>query len=104
MSIGAIVGTAAAVVAVWTALDPWPVIGWETPNQHNADYGTTGEELKNFRDEWKCDEYDEELLEMREKLIRAQATGTDTAELEHMIDKIKEKMEKLDCSRFEDFG
>ena len=99
--IGIAAGAATIVVAMFTL---WGSIGWTTPNQHNADFLTAVGDVKDFRDEWKCDEYDEELLDARERLIRAEANGEDTVEIEHLIEKIKEKMEKLDCSRFEDFG
>ncbi len=97
------VTTLAAIVGMWVAVDPWPVVGWTTPNQHDADYKVTSEQLQDFRDEWKCDEYDEELLELRMKLSEAQ-TQAEADELTHEIEKLKAKMAKLDCSKFEDFG
>ena len=93
----------AAVIGIGSQLGGWQTIGWQTPAQHDADFVVAVEELKEFRDEWKCDEYDEELLELREKLSVAQ-TEAEKIELQHQIEKLKTKMEKLDCSRFEDFG
>ncbi len=97
------VTTLAAIVGMWVAVDPWPVVGWTTPNQHDADYKVTSEQLQDFRDEWKCDEYDEELLELRMKLSEARGQA-EADELTHEIEKLKAKMAKLDCSKFEDFG
>lgn len=95
---------AATIVAMWATLDPWPRIGWVTPNQHDADFVVAVEELKEFRDEWKCDEYDETLLELREELRRLEGEGEDTTEIEHTIQKIERAMEERNCSRFDDFG
>lgn len=94
------VGGSLAVLAAVFSL--WPVVGWTTPNQHDNDFVVAIEELKEFRDEWKCDEYDEELLEMQQKL--ATASEAEKVEIQHIIDKLKAKMEKINCSRFEDFG
>ena len=104
------VTTIAALVGMWVAIDPWPAIGWVTPTQHagdiakvNTQYEQAVGDVKEFRDEWKCDEYDEELLELRKDLDQAR-TNDERAEIEHEIEKLKRKMEKLNCSRFEDFG
>ena len=88
----------------------WSQVGWTTPAKHDADIASIIAErmvseqnvinaIKESRDEWKCDEYDEELLD----LLREQEE-TDTVEIRREIEKIKDKMEKLDCQRFEDFG
>lgn len=119
MSIGAVVGTLAATVAIWTALDPWHVVGWETPDQHKADIaelrneytlaGSASEDILNKiqenRDEWKCDEYSEELSLNRRRLSREDNPNSERAlDLKDLIDKIEKKMEQMDCSRFDDFG
>ena len=52
------------------------------------------------RDEWKCDEYEEELL----ILLQARRDGDDSVETEREIEKIRQSIEKLRCERFEDFG
>ena len=98
-------GVGASVVAILTFFFTfWGAIGWTTPNQHAAAMESALGDVKDFRDEWKCDEYDEELLELREDLVRARAAGEPTTRIEHEIDKIEKKMEALNCSRFEDFG
>lgn len=81
----------------------WPVIGWTTPNQHENDFVVAINEIREFRDEWKCDEYDEELLDLKEKLDIEKSSAMRVA-LRHEIKKIEIKMDKIDCSRFEDFG
>ena len=68
-------------------------------NQHAADFKVTGTQLSEFRDEWKCDEYDEELLDLLKEQVE-----NNSVELRRMIEKIRKKMDKLECSRFEDFG
>lgn len=73
----------------------WDRFGWETPDQHAADMDL----LREFRDEWRCDEMEEALLE----LLEEQHAGDDSVETQHKIDRIRKKMEKIDCSRFEDF-
>lgn len=73
----------------------WPQFGWETPNQHAADMDL----LRDFRDEWRCDEMEEALLE----LLEAEKAGDDSVETAHKIERIRKKMDEIDCSRFEDF-
>jgi len=98
------ISTAAAAVAlIASSIALWPVIGWTTPNRHNNDFVVAINELKEFRDEWKCDEYDEELLDLEHDKALAR-TDAERIEIQHKIDKLKAKMSKLECSRFEDFG
>lgn len=96
-----IVGAALGMLISIFAL--WPKIGWTTPNQHENDFVVAVNEMREFRDEWKCDEYDEELLDLRQELAVA-ASEEEKVRLAHMIAKLVEKMVKIDCSRFEDFG
>lgn len=110
IGISAVVTTIAAIVGVWVTIDPWPAIGWVTPSQHDSDIATVNAQyeqavgdVREFRDEWKCDEYDEELLDLRKDLEQAR-TDDERAEIEHEIEKLRRKMEELKCSRFEDFG
>ena len=97
----ALLGSVLGVLA--TAFVLWPAIGWTTPNQHGNDFVVAVNEMREFRDEWKCDEYDEELLDLEHELVDAE-TDEERTEIQHDIDKLKEKMAKIDCSRFEDFG
>ena len=59
--------------------------------------------LNKNQDEWKCDEYDEELKEKRIELAQAE-TPSARAEIQHDISKIEQAMKDRRCSRFEDFG
>lgn len=82
----------------------WHDWGWITPAMAEAEHIAGAEAIKEFRDEWKCDEYEEELQELKRQLVRAEP-GTDVyADIEHKISRIENKMLKLECSRFEDFG
>jgi hypothetical protein len=91
-----IIGTlAGSVTAVYAA---WPIIGWTTPSQHQSDIDEAVGGIQEFRDEWKCDEYSEELLD----LLKQQRAGDDSVETEERIKRLRDKMKKLDCDRFED--
>lgn len=90
--------TVAAVIGIWYTLDPWPKVGWITPNQHQAAYEVTQEAVKDFRDEWRCDEYEEELLDLR----LAQAAGDTSEETKRKIEILLAKIDKLNCHRFDD--
>lgn len=90
-AVGVLAGSVTGVYAAW------PIVGWTTPNQHQSDMDEATGGIKEFRDEWKCDEYDEEL---RDKL-KQQAAGDDSTDLEEDIRRLREKMQKLECSRFE---
>jgi len=111
ITLGAVMTTAATLLGMWVMLDPWASIGWETPNQHKvsidklvAEYKLTSGEIKNFRDEWKCDEYYEELLDLKRELRAAESNDRDTVEIEHEIELLQDKIQSLKCTRFEDFG
>lgn len=100
---GVIVGSAtgvSAIIALATAAPVfWNDYGWITPAQHEQDLTAAGDDIREFRDEWKCDEYEEELVE----LLKRQQAGDDSVELKRLIERIREKMDDIDCSRFEDF-
>lgn len=103
ISAAAVLSIVATVSGIWST-GAWDKVGWMTPSAHAADYEQTVEQIKDFRDEWKCDEYDEELFELKLLLKELEENGEDTTEVEHMIDKLENKIEKLDCQRFDDFG
>lgn len=109
MQVLAAVATTIAIISGSIAL--WPMLGWETPSAHaadikeiEADHVTANEAVLDAiqlsRDEWKCDEYDEELLALLEK----QDEGDNSVAVRREIEKIRKKMDSLKCSRFEDFG
>lgn len=69
----------------------------------NDGIGTTGEAVDNFRNEWKCDEYREELDELLEKVD----DGTATARDRDRITVLRQKMGPvsdggLNCAQWED--
>lgn len=88
------------------AVEAWPKVGWTTPNTHEADIAALREEtvgeVKAFRDEWKCDEYDEELRILLREQDRLADEGENDPDLDEDIRRLREKMEKLDCGRFDD--
>ena len=95
----AVISAVAVVVSLTVgATTLWPQVGWETPNQHAADYAGIVSDISNFRDEWKCDEYEEELLE----LLKRQATGDTSIETARKVERLKNKIDELNCQRFED--
>ena len=89
---------AASLAVIVGANQAWPLVGWTTPNIHNADIQRATGDVKEFRDEWKCDEWDEELLE----LLKSQATGDTSVETQLKVERLRAKIDKLNCSRFED--
>lgn len=112
IKISAVLGVIATLAAIGTAGNQfWPSIGWTTPATHAADIERITAEaddstkeildaIRESQDEWKCDEYEEELQE----LLEDQANGDDSMETALTIDKIRRAMERRDCSRFDDFG
>ena len=95
----AIISVVAASLAVIVgANQAWPIVGWTTPNQHDADIIAFTGDVKEFRDEWKCDEYEEELIE----LLKLQATGDNSIETRRKVERLREKIDKLNCQRFND--
>ena len=107
MTIGAIVIGAIAVMGYASnALEAWPKVGWTTPETHAADLEALREEavgeVKAFRDEWKCDEWDEELREKLREQDRVADHGDNDPDLDEDIRRLREKMSKLDCSRFDE--
>lgn len=82
----------------------WHDVGWITPAQAEDAHLAAEGAIKDFRDEWKCDEYEEELRALRRQLARATPGTDEYADLAHDIARIENKMSKINCSRFEDFG
>ena len=95
-----LIASGLAIAATWGGA--WDDFGWITPAKYQADYAETMGEIREFRDEWKCDEWDEELLELKRALADPALSDAERVEIEHEVEKLKEKMAKIDCSRFED--
>jgi hypothetical protein len=95
LTISSIVGGIAAVVATWAALDPWPKLGWITPDQHDADIANISTTLQVFRSEWRCDKYGKELDALYAKEI--------TPRVRDQIADQRRKMDDEQCSRFQTY-
>ena len=102
------VGGAIALVAA--AVPLWGEFGWMPRSavaseierieaQAASDAKEILEAINENHTEWKCDELSEELLDA----LTDQATGFDSVELQHKIERIKTKMDDMNCSRFDDF-
>lgn len=87
---GAVAGFLAAAFALW------PELGWVTPNQHRADFDSTLSEITRFRDEWRCDELNEELIDLLEQV----SGGDSSARTEERIRRIRDEIDELDCEQF----
>lgn len=110
-TIGGGVPLVVAFITIWNWVDPWPNYGWETPNAHASDISVMKDEhsenkdgWKNFRDEWKCDEYDEELRELLREQSEIGGPNVNT-DLDEDILRLRVKMgpppSGLNCSRFD---
>ena len=101
------IGTIAVMVGLWTSLDPWPKIGWETPNGHEQDIAMVEakalQEIKNtqtamqiFRDEWQCSQWSKELTMLYDQTN----AGDDSRRLQDQIERQRQKMDERTCERF----
>lgn len=115
---GSALGGVAAIVAIVTSLglNPWDALGWTTPSQHSEDVAVISEDVaalnakieqvqadavggvQEFRDEWKCEELEDELVE----LLKQQRAGDDSVETQREIEKVRARIKKLNCERFDD--
>jgi hypothetical protein len=86
----------------------WRTVGWMTPSGHEESLhehqNTTLSAIQAVsikidvnQAQWLCDENSEELVD----LLEAQSVE-ETAERSVKIESVREKMRKLDCTRFED--
>ena len=96
--------TLAIAVGGFVTSGGWHEFGWMTPSAHADDFKQTEQFIREFRDEWKCDEYDEELFDLKLKRELMEEEGGDTTEIDFQIEKLEKKIDKMDCQRFEDFG
>lgn len=99
------IGIIASLIAIGSSIKGfWNEVGWITPAQSEERHTESEQLIKDFRDEWKCDEYEEELIVLKRRLKRMSSDDDDYVELDHKIERIENKMEDTECSRFEDFG
>lgn len=112
---GAVLAVLAALVTVIsqgeTLARTWPKVAWTSQHGHEADIArledqieqalmATAGEVGDFRDEWKCDEYEEELAVLLDKLDDGSATAQDRERIRRIREIIGE--DGLDCARFEE--
>lgn len=111
LTIGGLAGATTATVAFWNDY------GWVFQKEYRAQHlGVMSTQqtseiydlLKQLKegqdenqDEWKCDELDEEILEIELDLITAE-TDAEKVKLKRDLEKAKERWETLDCQKFED--
>ncbi len=80
----------------------WHKVGWKTPAAHAAEIERVEvaftDVLQEFRDEWRCDEYDEEVKE----LLNAQRAGDDSVETAERLRKLRELQDRRKCSNFDE--
>lgn len=95
MAIGkslALLGGVVSVIAILTA--PWDKIIPTTREKHDHDVETALQSVQEFRDEWKCDEWTEELSDI--------LSITDPTPLDlQRIRVIRAKMDNRGCERFD---
>lgn len=107
------IATALTIIGALIAM--WPMMGWQTPNQHDADvFALEADHAESQEpvlsaiqalsvkidlnaDRWQCDEDTEELIEK----MKEQAVGH-TVEREVEIKKINNRMDEIKCTRFND--
>ena len=111
LTIGAAAGATTATVAFWH--DYGWVFQKEYRLQHlnilttqqTSDIYDLLQDLKigqdDNQDEWKCDELDEEIVEIELAKLSAE-TNAEKVKLSRNLEKAKERWDKLDCQRFED--
>ena len=111
LTIGAAAGATTATVAFWNDY------GWVFKNEyrlHHLNVLTTQQTSEiydllkvlktgqdNNQDEWKCDELDEEIVDIELARLSAE-TNAEKVKLNRNLEKAKERWIKLDCQRFED--
>ena len=104
-SVLALIAIPATVAGAVTA---WNTVGWQTPEAHEHDmeieslarskqYEALVNQQKAFRDEWWCDEEAEYL----DDLLAAQDMGDTSAWIEQEILEQRQKMERVQCDRFD---
>ena len=98
-------GIVAGLIAIGTGGKAfWNDWGWVTPSAAEEAHMVAESAIKDFRDEWKCDEYEEELQERKREINRLEEGTDEWADLMYEIERIERAMDELRCSRFEDFG
>ena len=111
LGIGAAAGATTATVAFWNDY------GWVFQKEYRLQHLgvlTTAQTSEIYdllqdlkigqdanQDEWKCDELDEEIIDIELAKLTAE-TDAEKVKLTRNLKKAEERWEKLDCQRFED--
>ena len=89
---------AAVIGAFFTGIAwAWPRIGWYSPRYIDAQIGNTQQALQDFKEEWRCSQWDKELSD---KLL-AQMLGDNSVETAQRIDRLRELIRTNQCARFD---
>lgn len=107
LQVAAIIAALGTITATGRVL--WNDFGWITPVAYAEDLdgvleaqaaieSTILSEIRKNQDEWKCDEYDEELAD----LLLAQSEGDETIETAERIQRIRALRARRDCARFDE--
>lgn len=112
VTVGSIAGVVILAGTLWTTLNPaanpWQSLGWTTNERHDTELATLRDDLESritmteegsskFYLHWRCDEWEEELLELLEK----KAAGDDSVELQRRINKLRDRIDEKNCDQFD---
>ena len=102
---GSITGILSGLVVAWVTVDPWPRIGWITPNQMDAHIAAEAEDRKRLKFAiaqiellFECVEW-EEMLDQK---LHQQADGDTSPELAEDIRRLRKKIDDNNCAKFDD--
>jgi len=110
-----IISAGGLLVALTTVLTFWSTYGWITRTVYADDHKgvVSSAQIANIenllleikhdqdlnRDQWECDEMDEEIPELKKELAEA-VSVSEQIDIERDIEKQQERWVKLDCSQF----
>lgn len=89
------VASALGIIATISVLGWWSIVGWVTPQQHDADFHSTQNAVIEFQSRWICDETSEELADI---LALPDLTPLDG----ERIRKLRLRFNSNECERFDD--
>lgn len=118
--VASIIALAGLLTAVVTVITFWDTYGWVTRAAYAKDEAqeptskqmssiqmsldSINSKLDRNRDEWKCDEWEEELIVKRAQRRQAEtdpnATDVDKIRLDVEVEDLEEHRKERDCSRF----
>lgn len=112
----ALAGAATTVIAFGdTAWNRWGWITVQTYRAEHADVITAGQTQQIFdlledlkegqdanRDQWECDELDEDIPDLQLKLLDESLADRERVKIHRELQKKQDRWDKLDCTRFVD--